>query len=41
MPRKIKMLTKELEKKLNEGYENNDYLGKTGVEYTLEKYLRG
>lgn len=36
-----KITDKELEKKLNEGYENNDYLGKTGVEYTLEKYLRG
>lgn len=31
----------ELQKKLDEGYESHDYIGKTGVEYTLEKYLRG
>lgn len=31
----------ELEEKLQEGYEANDYIGKMGVEYTLEKYLRG
>ena len=31
----------EYKTKKNEGYEANDYLGRTGVEYTLEKYLRG
>ena len=36
-----KIQESELEKKLDEGYESNDYLGRTGVEYTLEKYLRG
>lgn len=36
-----KINDKELEKKLEEGYESHDYIGKTGVEYTLEKYLRG
>ena len=36
-----KIQENELEKKLDEGYESNDYLGRTGVEYTLEKYLRG
>ena len=36
-----KITDSELERKINEGYENNDYVGKTGVEYTLEKYLRG
>ncbi len=33
--------TKELEEKLQEGYEANDYIGRAGVEATLEKYLRG
>ena len=36
-----KIQESELERKLDEGYESNDYLGRTGVEYTLEKYLRG
>lgn len=36
-----KIQESELEKKLDEGYESNDYLGRTGVEYTLEKYLKG
>lgn len=36
-----KIQESELEKKLDEGYESNDYLGRTGIEYTLEKYLRG
>ena len=36
-----KITDSELERKVNEGYQNNDYVGKTGVEYTLEKYLRG
>lgn len=25
----------------NEGYQLDDYIGKTGIEYTLEKYLKG
>ena len=36
-----KINDKELEKKLEEGYSTNDYIGRMGVEYTLEKYLRG
>lgn len=31
----------ELEQKLDEGYSSNDYIGRMGVEYALEKYLRG
>lgn len=31
----------ELKEKLKDGYGPNDYIGRTGVEYTLEKYLRG
>lgn len=31
----------ELDEKLQQGYEANDYIGRMGVEYTLEKYLRG
>lgn len=31
----------EEEYKNNEGYSMNDYIGKTGVEYVFEKYLRG
>ena len=31
----------ELEEKSDEGYLPSDYLGRTGVEYALEKYLRG
>lgn len=31
----------ELKEKIEEGYEANDYIGRMGVEYTLEKYLRG
>lgn len=36
-----KITDSELARKVNEGYQNNDYVGKTGVEYTLEQYLRG
>lgn len=31
----------ELTEKEDEGYESDDYIGRMGVEYTLEKYLRG
>ncbi len=31
----------EIKEKKAEGYESNDYIGRTGIEYTLEKYLRG
>ena len=31
----------ELKEKLEYGYEASDYIGRMGVEYTLEKYLRG
>lgn len=31
----------EFKKKKEEGYEANSYIGRMGVEYTLEKYLRG
>lgn len=31
----------EIKDKKIEGYKSNDYIGRTGVEYTLEKYLRG
>ncbi len=31
----------EDELKSNEGYSMNDYIGKTGIEYVFEKYLRG
>lgn len=31
----------EVEKKLEEGYRATDYIGKLGIEYTLEEYLRG
>lgn len=36
-----KISDNELEGKLEEGYNANDYTGKTGIEYVLEKYLRG
>lgn len=32
---------KDLENRPNEGYDANDDIGKMGVEYVLEKYLRG
>lgn len=32
---------KDLEKRPNEGYDINDDIGKMGIEYVLEKYLRG
>ena len=32
---------KELQDKLDDGYSANDYIGRMGVEYSLEKYLRG
>jgi len=32
---------KDLEKRPNEGYDMNDDIGKMGIEYVLEKYLRG
>ena len=31
----------EYETKKNEGYSLNDVIGKSGIEYTMEKYLRG
>lgn len=31
----------EVDKKLEEGYRATDYIGKLGIEYTLEKYLKG
>ena len=31
----------ELERKLEEGYKSNSYIGRAGIEYVLEKYLRG
>lgn len=31
----------ELKEKVDEGYTLNDYIGKMGIEYVLEKYLRG
>lgn len=31
----------ELKEKEDEGYKASDYIGRTGIEYTLEKYLRG
>lgn len=31
----------EYKAKKDEGYSMNDYIGKTGLEYTFEKYLRG
>ena len=31
----------EYEEKKNEGYSLNDVIGKSGIEYTMEKYLRG
>lgn len=31
----------ELKRKSEEGYNANDYVGRKGIEYTLEKYLRG
>lgn len=30
-----------LKEKINEGYRINDYIGKVGIEYVLEKYLKG
>ena len=32
---------KDLEQRPNEGYDANDDIGKMGIEYVLEKYLRG
>lgn len=31
----------ELEEKLAEGYRSSDYIGRTGIEYVFEKYLKG
>ena len=31
----------ELEQKLEEGYSSTDYIGKTGIEFVIEEYLRG
>lgn len=31
----------EYEERKDEGYSNNDYIGKSGLEYVLEEYLRG
>ena len=36
-----KINDKELNEKKDEGYDSDDYIGKMGVEYTLEKYLKG
>jgi len=36
-----KVDSKDLEKRPNEDYDANDDIGKMGVEYVLEKYLRG
>ena len=36
-----KIEQKELEKEEYSDYSMNDYIGKTGLEYTFEKYLRG
>lgn len=36
-----KVDSNDLKEKPNEGYEINDYIGKMGIEYVLEKYLRG
>lgn len=36
-----KIAENEVEKKLEEGYRATDYIGKLGIEYTLEKYLKG
>ena len=36
-----KVDSNDLKEKANEGYEINDYIGKMGIEYVLEKYLRG
>lgn len=30
-----------LKEKINDGYRINDYIGKVGIEYVLEKYLKG
>lgn len=36
-----KINEEELKQKLEEGYSSNDYIGRIGVEYIFEKYLRG
>lgn len=36
-----KINDKEMKQKQEEGYSANDYIGKSGVEYIFEKYLRG
>lgn len=36
-----KINEEEAKKKKEEGYESNSYIGRMGVEYTLEKYLKG
>jgi len=36
-----KVDNKDLEKRPDEGYDINDEIGKMGIEYVLEKYLRG
>lgn len=36
-----KIDSEKLKEKANEGYTQNDYIGQMGIEYVLEKYLRG
>lgn len=36
-----KISSDEIETKIQEGYKTTDYIGKVGIEYVLEKYLRG
>lgn len=36
-----RITTDELEERKGQGYENSDYIGKTGIEYVFEDYLKG